>query len=252
MNSTAHSCTSSSRTERWEAPPYSDTLRRMFMVSCSGFPIAVSRYLQEFMAVEVSDTELGIPGTGTLRRWQREAPDGFLFTVLAPAEFGASGFEKSGANDVALKNILSFCKKLDALALVFRVPEEVSLNRTVKAQVTAMLSNLPAAAPQAVLDAPHWKPTHVAKICEATGAVAAADPLTLPEAPGDSPMAYLTLPGPAGHRSRYDEDSIEQVAAVCRRSAAKKTICVFRNIDMEANAKSLIELMEGEGGPEEE
>ncbi|MFK7988593.1 MAG: DUF72 domain-containing protein [Sandaracinaceae bacterium] len=224
----------------------------MFVVACSGFPIAVSRYLQEFMAVEISDTELGIPGTGTLRRWQRESPEGFVFTVLAPAELGGSGFQASGENDVALKNILSFCKKLDAVALVFRVPEDVAANRGVIARAKKMLSGLPKAAPQAVLDAPHWKANQVAKICEATGAVAAHDPLSLPEAPGaDEEMAYLTLPGPAGHRSRYDDDTVEQVAAVCRRSAAKKTLCVFRNIDMEANAKSLIDLMDGRGGPDD-
>lgn len=219
----------------------------MFVVACSGFPIAVSRYLQEFMAVEISDTELGIPGTGTVRRWQRESPDGFVFTALAPAELGGSGFAKSGENDVALKNILSFCKKLDTRALVFRVPEEVALNRTVSARAKKMLSGLPSGAPQAVLDAPHWKPTQVAKICEATGAVAAADPLTLPEAPKGGDLAYLALPGPAGHRSRYDEDSVAAVADVCRRSKAKETICVFRNIDMEANAKYLAELMEEQG-----
>src|SRR5690606_21660959 len=112
-------------------PAEPDSLRRMFVVACSGFPIAVSRYLSEFMAVEIADTEIGIPGTGTVRRWQRESREGFLFTALAPAEIGASGFAASGETDLALKNILSFCKKLDAGALVFRVPEGVPANRAV-------------------------------------------------------------------------------------------------------------------------
>ncbi|HJL19129.1 MAG TPA: DUF72 domain-containing protein [Sandaracinaceae bacterium LLY-WYZ-13_1] len=222
----------------------------MFVVACSGFPIAVSRYLQEFMAVEVADTELGIPGTGTLRRWLRESPDGFVFTVLAPQEIGASGFRAGGETDQALKSILSFCKKLEARALVFRVPEDVAHNRSVAARAKKLLGNLPAGAPPAVLDAPHWKTSQVDKICEASGAVAARDPLELPEAP-DGSMAYLTLPGPAGHRSRYDDEAIEQIADVCRRSKAEDTFCVFRNIDMEANAKSLFELL-GEGGPPDE
>jgi uncharacterized protein YecE (DUF72 family) len=219
----------------------------MFVVACSGFPIAVSRYLQEFMAVEIADTEIGIPGTGTVRRWLRESPDGFVFTVLAPQEIGGSGFAAGGETDQALKNILSFCKKLDALALVFRVPEEVAYNRSVGARAKKLLGNLPAGAPRAVLDAPHWKESQVAKICEATGAIAAHDPLSLPEAPAGE-MAYLTLPGPAGYRSRYDDETVEQIADVCRRSTAETTICVFRNIDMEANAKGIYELL-GEGGP---
>lgn len=214
----------------------------MFVVACSGFPIAVSRYLQEFMSVEIADTELGIPGTGTIRRWLREAPDGFVFTALAPAEIGASGFAASGETDGALKSILSFCKKLESKALVYRVPEEVACNRAVTARAKKLLSSLPKGAPRAVLDAPHWKRPHLDAICDATGAVAAHDPLTLAEAPSGK-LAYLTLPGPAGHRSRYDDDAIDQIAAICKRSTAETTICVFRNIDMEANAKALMERM---------
>lgn len=215
----------------------------MLVVACSGFPIAVSRYLNEFMAVEISDTEIGIPGTGTVRRMLRESPDGFTFTVLAPAEIGASGFATGGETDHHLKNILSFSKKLSAIAVVFRVPEEVSYNRSVASRAKKLLGNLPKGAPRAVLDAPHWKHASTEKICEATGAVCARDPLTLAEAPSGS-MAYLTLPGPAGHRSRYDEESVENIAAVVKRSTAETTIVVFRNIDMEANAKGLLELVD--------
>lgn len=220
----------------------------MFVVACSGFPIAVSRYLNEFMAVEISDTEIGIPGMGTIRRWQRDSPEGFVFTVLAPAEIGASGFAEGGATDQALKNILSFCKKLDALAIVFRVPEEVVCNRAVAARAKGLLSTLPKGAPQAVLDAPGWKTANVQKICDASGAIPASVALSLAEAPKGGAIAYLTLPGPAGHRSRYDDDSIDQVADICRRSKAETTLCVFRNIDMEANAKGLVERLVA-GGP---
>jgi uncharacterized protein YecE (DUF72 family) len=214
----------------------------MFVVACSGFPIAVSRYLSEFMAVEISDTEIGIPGMGTLRRWQREAPDGFVFTVLAPSEIGTSGFIPGGETDHALKNILSFCKKLDAKALVFRVPEEIAYGRAVAARAKKLLGDLHRGAPQAVLDAPHWSKANVDKVCDGTGAIGAFDPLTLAQAPSGK-VAYLALSGPAGHRSRYDEDTLQQIADVCRRSSAETTICVFRNIDMEANAKGLRELL---------
>lgn len=214
----------------------------MLFVACSGFPIAVSRYLAEFAAVEIADTEIGIPGMGTIRRWQREAPEGFVFTALAPLAIGGSGFADTGETDQHLKSILSFCKKLDARALVFRVPEEVALNRTVAARAKEVLKST-ARSLTPVLDAPHWPTAQLAKICEGTGAVYAQDPLTLAEAPSGS-LAYLPLPGPAGYRSRYDEETIAKVADVCKRSKAETTICVFRNIDKEANSKMLLELME--------
>src|SRR5688572_5059939 len=115
----------------------------MLVVACSGFPIAVSRYLSEFPAVEIADSEIGIPGAGSIRRWQKEAPEGFLFTALAPAEIGASGFAQSGEVDHALKAVLSFCKKLDAFAVVFRVPEEVAFARPLATRLKKMLSSLP-------------------------------------------------------------------------------------------------------------
>ncbi len=216
----------------------------MLFVACSGFPIAVSRYLAEFRAVEIADTEIGIPGMGTIRRLQREAPEGFLFTVLAPATIGASAFAETGETDQAVKAILSFCKKLEARALVFRVPEEIPYERAIAARAQKLLESVGSGLPTAVLDAPHWKPAQLAKLCEAAGAVAAQDPLTLARAPKGE-LAYLTLPGPAGHRSRYDEDTLAKVAAVLGRSQADTTICVLRNIDMEANGKTLVELLGG-------
>ncbi len=212
----------------------------MFVVACSGFPIAVSRYLSEFLAVEISDTEIGIPGMGSIRRWQKEAPEGFVFSVLAPAAIGGSGFADTGETDQALKAILSFCKKLNAAVIVFRVPEEVPFGRPVAARAKAILSGMRTPIP--VLDAPHWNASQTAKLCESAGAILAQDPLTLSRAPSGK-LAYLTMPGPAGFRSRYDDDALARAADQCRRSTAERTLCVFRNIDMEANAKTLVELV---------
>jgi uncharacterized protein YecE (DUF72 family) len=212
----------------------------MVVVACSGFPIAVSRYLSEFRAVEISDSEIGIPGAGSIRRWQKEAPEGFLFTVLAPAAIGASGFAQSGEIDQELKAVLSFCKKLDAFAVVFRVPEEVPWSRPLATRLKKMLATLPAGAPHAVVEAPHWSRAELTKLCASAGAFAAIDPTKLAEAPSGK-LAYLAMPGPAGHRSRYDEDTLANVAELCRRSTAETTVCVLRNIDMEANARSLLE-----------
>jgi uncharacterized protein YecE (DUF72 family) len=214
----------------------------MLFVACSGFPIAVSRYFAELRAVEVSDTEIGIPGMGTIRRWQREAPEGFVFTVLAPAAIGGSGFAETGETAQALKGILSFCKKLEARALVIRVPEEIAHDRAVATRAKKLLESVGPGAPPIVLDAPHWKPAQLAKVCESAGAIPAQDPLSLARAPKGE-LAYLTRPGPAGHRTRYDEETLASVAAALKRSQAETTICVLRNIDMEANAKTLIELL---------
>ena len=72
--------------------------------------------------------------------------------------------------------------------------------------------------------------------------VAAYDPLQ-DEPPKDAAFAYLRLPGPAGHRSRYDEDSVEKIITVCAKvkEEVDEAFCVFRNIDMLANGTAVLE-----------
>ena len=77
----------------------------MIVVACSGFPVPVSRNWREFLAVEISETELGIPGAGTVRRWLREAPEGFTFTLLAPKDIATSNFELNPVNELLLRKV---------------------------------------------------------------------------------------------------------------------------------------------------
>ena len=73
--------------------------------------------------------------------------------------------------------------------------------------------------------------------------VPAYDPLQDELGNGKPELAYLRLPGPAGHRSRYDEASLEKVVAQVKASKAKITVCVFHNVDMHANATRARELL---------
>jgi len=53
-------------------------------------------------------------------------------------------------------------------------------------------------------------------------------------------MVYIRLPGPAGHRSRYDEAAIDAIAEHCQTLDPELGQCVFQNIDMQTNAHQLI------------
>ena len=86
----------------------------MVFVACSGFPVPVSRYWNDFLAVELSDTELGIPGAGTVRRWLRESPEGFQFTVRAPKVIAESGFEKNTENKQLMRELTELITTLNA------------------------------------------------------------------------------------------------------------------------------------------
>lgn len=210
----------------------------MFYVACSGFPVPVSRYWREFRAVEISDTEIAIPGPGSVRRWIREAPKGFAFTVLAPKSVSESGFRRTNENKAECEAITKLANQLKAQAVVFAADETFKHGKAARSALRAFLGFLPDDIPPVVFDLPAWKPSDVVAACGDRPAVAAYDPLQQ-DPPPPAEMTYIRLPGPAGHRSRYDEDSIAKVASHCKGLDTKLGFCVFQNIDMQTNAAQL-------------
>jgi len=211
----------------------------MFVVACSGFPVPVSRYWREFDAVEISDTEIAIPGAGTVRRWIRESPEDFLFTVVAPKSVSESGFRRTKENKATCDAVAKLAADLKAKAVVFAADETFKHGKANRSALRSFLGFLPEKMPPVVFDLDAWKPVDIVAACGDRSAIAAYDPLT-DEPPPEAPMIYIRLPGPAGHRSRYDEAAIAMIADHCNALKPELGICVFRNIDMQTNAHQLI------------
>ena len=212
--------------------------RPMWFVACSGFPLPVSRYWGLFEAVEISETGLGIPGAGTVRRWLRESPKKFAFTAIAPNSLGESGFRKTKENKAVVEEFAAFADTLGARAVVFEGPETFKPTKQTKTALKSFISWLPKTLPPVVVDLPNWKPVDVAAACGKVPVIAAYDPLN-DKPPPAADITYLRLPGPAGHRSRYDDESVDQIAEHCKGLDPELAFCVFRNIDMQANATAL-------------
>jgi uncharacterized protein YecE (DUF72 family) len=212
----------------------------MVLVACSGFPVPVSRYWGLFPAVELADTELGIPGDGTVRRWLREAPRGYGFSVRAPKPIAESGFDRSEENKALVEAVGRLAVRLKARGVTFTAPQGFDPTRTRKTAVKRFVEWLPDDFPPVVLDLPGWKVSQVATISAQRPVTAAYDPLSGEETP-PGPLAYVRLPGPAGYRSRYDEGAIDTLAEHVRGVNADEVFVVFRNIDMQANAQQLLE-----------
>ncbi len=193
--------------------------------------------------MEISDTEIAIPGAGTVRRWIRESPDGFLFTMVAPKSVSDSGFRRTNENKATCEAVAKLAKSLKAKAVVFRADEKFKHGKANRAALRAFLGFVPADMPPIVLDLEAWKPSDIVAACGDRPAIAAYDPLN-DEPPPASNMVYIRLPGPAGHRSRYDEASIDVIADHCNALDPELGICVFRNIDMQTNAHQLTKRLE--------
>jgi uncharacterized protein YecE (DUF72 family) len=210
----------------------------MITIGCAGFPVPATRYFKEFLFVEVQETHVSTPGTGTIRRWRREAPAGFAFSLLAPKEIGTEGFREGKVTETALKNLVEVARELDGQTAVFCASPDFAPSRANKAVVKDFLGSVKKKFKRVVFEpAPGWDPDEASALAADSGAVAARDPLAAGLAGGA--FGYYRLPGPAGHKSRYEDPAIEKLAEIASQPRNEHAIYVFTNVDMFADAKRL-------------
>ncbi len=208
----------------------------MITVGCAGFPVPATRYFEEFLFVEIQETHHALPGMGTIRRWRREAPEGFVFAMLAPREIGQEGFREGKVVETALKTLLDVGVELDSKIGVFVSPPELAHNRANKAAVKDFLGSVRKKFDRVIWEAPTlWDADEAAGLAAEVKVIAARDPLS--HGMVDAPVAYYRLPGPAGHKSRYEDPAIEKLAVLARDAKHKDATYVFTNVDMFADAK---------------
>ena len=205
-------------------------------VGCAGFPVPATRYFKEFSFVEIQETHHALPGMGTIRRWKREAPPTFTFAMLAPREIGQEGFREGKVVETALNTLFEVGKELASSIAIFVAPPELVENKANKAAVKEFLGNVRKKFDRVVWEAPTaWDADDAATLAIDAKVVPARDPLAHGKL--DAPIAYYRLPGPAGHKSRYEDPAIEKLAEIARTAKHKDATYVFTNVDMFADAK---------------
>jgi uncharacterized protein YecE (DUF72 family) len=208
----------------------------MITVGCAGFPVPATRYFREFAFVEVQETHVSLPGPGTIRRWRREAPNGFQFALLGPREVGQEGFRDGKVIETALKTIESVAGELEARTAVFVAPPEFAPSRTNKGILREFLLGVRKRFDRVVFEpATGWDPDDCDTLMQDVGAIAARDPLT--QGLSKRSVAYYRLHGPAGHKSRYEDPAIERLGEIARGAKHDHATYVFTNVDMFADAK---------------
>jgi uncharacterized protein YecE (DUF72 family) len=208
----------------------------MITIGCAGFPVPATRYFKEFLFVEVQDTHVAQPGTGTIRRWRREAPPGFTFALLAPRDIGQEGFREGKVTEAALRNLTGVAKELEAQTAVFVAPTDFASSRTNRAAVKDFLASVKKKFKRIVWEPPPiWDADDAQELASDSGATAARDPLA--SGMNGAGFGYYRLPGPAGHKSRYEDPAIERLAEIARTATNEHATYVFTNVDMFADAK---------------
>jgi uncharacterized protein YecE (DUF72 family) len=82
-----------------------------------------------------------------------------------------------------------------------------------------------------------WDAEEAHGLASESGATAARDPLL--SGTTSASFGYYRLPGPAGHKSRYEDPAIEKLAEIARANKNEQATFVFTNVDMFADAKRL-------------
>jgi len=214
-------------------------------VGCAGFPVPATRYFREFQFVEIQETHLSMPGPGTIRRWRREAPEGFRFALLGPRNVGQEGFRVGKVTETALKNIEAIALELQARTAVFVAPAEFMPTRANRTVLKEFLADVRKRFDVVVFEpTPGWDLDDCDDLAELVDAVVARDPLT--QGVSKRKVAYYRLHGPAGHKSRYEDPAIERLAEIARTQAKHdRATYVFTNVDMFADAKRFKKALKG-------
>jgi uncharacterized protein YecE (DUF72 family) len=219
--------------------------RRELIIGCAGFPVPATRLFKEIFFVEVPDTHVTQPGAGTIRRWRREAPPGFTFAVQAPRDIGQEGFRPGKIVEGAVKSLVEVAKELDAKIAVFGSPPDFTASRANKAAVKEFLAGMGKRFDHVVWEPPPgWDADDAQALAQDAKATASRDPLVSGVGEGKAKFAYYRLPGPAGHKSRYEDPAIEKLGEIAAGAEHEQAVYVFANVDMFADAKRLKRVLE--------
>jgi uncharacterized protein YecE (DUF72 family) len=211
-------------------------LPSMITVGCAGFAVPATRYFKEYLFVEVQETHLAVPGPGTLRRWRREAPSGFEFALLGPREIGQEGFREGKVIETALRTLSEVGEELSAKTAVFSAPPDFPHNRANRAALRDFLKGVRKRFETIVFElGSAWDRDDLDALADETDTLASRDPLQ--HGLSKRKLAYYRLPGPAGHKSRYEDPAIERLAEIAGEAPKQEATYVFTNVDMFADGK---------------
>jgi uncharacterized protein YecE (DUF72 family) len=206
----------------------------MITVGCAGFAVPATKYFKEYLFVEVQETHLAVPGPGTVRRWRREAPAGFEFALLGPRDVGQEGFRAGKVVETALKVLADVAVELESKTAVFVAPPDFAASRANRSALKDFLQTVRGQFERVVFECP-WAADEADELAEDTDTLAARDPLA--QGLSKRASAYYRLPGPAGHKSRYEDPAIERLADIASTAPTQSATYVFTNVDMFADAK---------------
>lgn len=126
----------------------------------------LSNYAKRYGALELDGNEL--PPTATLRKWRKQVPPSFAFSILLPSPLAALGL--GPAADEALERVMNAAKILQASALVLATPTSVRPTSTNIERIGALAAKLHGHGQHLAWEPSGiWTPEEVARVAAASG-----------------------------------------------------------------------------------
>ena len=240
----------------------------MLKIGCCGFARGIEKYANSFSVVEVQKTFYKIPEIKTAERWiskAREINKNFEFTAKAnqlithspeSRTYKRAGIEISEENKSKLgffrpteevfsawEKTKSFCKALEARAILFQCPKSFRDDEENVENFFNFFKSIERENFIFAIELRGWKRASIAKACDELGLVHCADAFV--ELPVDkSDIAYLRLHGRYEngriiYKHNYSREELERLFKICREleeKGKKEIYCFFNNVYMLANA----------------
>ncbi len=231
-------------------------------IGCCGFPGKQRDYAGLFPVVEIQQTFYQPPRVDTARRWRRELPAPFEFTIKAwqlitheaasptyrrlktplteEERRQAGGFQLTGVVRRAWEATREIALALEARIILFQCPARFGPTPENIERLSAFFGSLDregfifAWEPRG-----DWPRSLVAALCQTLDLVPAADPFAGPPFPG--PLRYFRLHGIGGYRYKFTDDDLITLKSLLRE--AQETYVLFNNMSMAEDAKRFLALV---------
>lgn len=172
---------------------------------------AISAYAKRFDLLEVrvpqADDMRLLPAPGTLKRWRKDVPPHFEFSVVAGPS--VARLKPSPALDAELAATLETARTLRARCILLKTPSEVTPAAVWRDRMVKLLDRLPGDATQIVWEPSGlWEDEDAAHRAKKWGVVLAVDP-TRQEMP-EGPVAYGRL-RQLGEARSFGPSALEKV-----------------------------------------
>ncbi|MEM2583024.1 MAG: DUF72 domain-containing protein [Candidatus Thermoplasmatota archaeon] len=229
----------------------------MIKVGCCGFPCKKEEYFKKFEIVELQKTFYSLPDIETARKWRKEKPAHFEYTMKAwqlithlpssptyqkaklKLEGKNYGFFKP-SNEVfdAWEKCNEFAKELDAKIVVFQCPPNFHESDENLKNIEHFFSSIEKKFIYAIELRGKWSKEKIFEICKNFNLIHCVDPFKSESFYGE--IKYYRLHGITGYNYDYSMEELKNLFEICK---GKNVYCLFNNTKMLKNAAEFKEMI---------